>query len=489
MKSSTNIKVSMVIVVLIVSSVLTYADNDYLAGTRGEGIGFAYSALADEPTGALYNPSGAAFIKGWQAQMQYQNPTDYGLSVIEESAYGGLAGFNYYHESLGNIVLNSHQFGSFSEPTSITTLSSLNLSYARLINEQWAAGAGFKYMMESNFSDRSVFDLDLGLTWRPMAKISLAAVGENLLKAELTPAIAGFSQHLSRKFRLAGAYHYPKENFSASLIAGWQLEQAGEIETNNTSLFNAGTELWFGTHSDVSLGLRGGYTYGKSTVYIAELDYNRWSGGASINFDFHGRDLRIDYAIRSFPFESTEDLVVDHSLSFTYGWGGIPDYYGQHMEDTYDLTRYEKEQTWQAPVVTGEESFSEMGSGQTFSGRDVSPKKKGYARLNLETEATQLITGSKPRLVFYLRPDGLLKLSGWKLYIFTAKMKDWQEDAVDDFAVHVIEGKGITPLTVIWNGQLANGSFIKPGKYYFVVVGDDSYGEKYMSKWSKFKIE
>jgi len=489
MKSSINFKIGLAILGLMISCVIVNADSDYQVGTRGEGIGFAFSVLADEPSGALYNPSGAAFIRGWQAQVQYQNPSDYGLSMIEETPYGGLAGFNYYQEGFGNIVLNSHQFGSYSDPTSVTTLSSVNLSFARLIDEKWAAGAGFKYMMETNFGERSVFDLDLGLTWRPTAKIAFAAVGENLFKAELTPSIEGYPQHLSRKFRLAGAYHYPKQNFSASLLAGWQLEQAGEIETNNTSLFNAGTELWFGTHNDISLGLRGGYTYGKQTAYAAELDYSRWSAGTSVNFDLQGRDLRVDYAIRSFPYENSEDFLVDHSLSFTYGWGGVPDYYGQHREDTYDLTKYEKEQTWQAPVVTGDDSFSEMGSGQTFSGQDVAPKKKGYARLNIKTEATQLISGTSPRLIFYLRPDGLIKLSSWKLYVFAAKLKNWQENAVDDFAVHVIEGKGITPLTVIWNGQLDTGAYVKPGKYYFIVVGEDNYGEKYMSKWKKFKIE
>jgi len=486
-----NIKMPVLLTMLAITLLCpaVNADNDYMTGTRGEGIGFSYSALAEEPTGALYNPAGPAFIKGWQAQFQFQRPTEYGLSVLNESPYGGLMGANYYHEKLGNIVLNAHQFGSFTDPTSLTTVSSVNLSYARLINEQWAAGAGFKYMFESNFGDRSVYDLDMGLTWRPTMQASLALVGENLLKSELTPEITGFPQHLSRKFRLAGAYHTPLKNASGSFLAGWQLEQAGEIETNNTSLFNLGTEWWLNTQGTASFGVRGGYTFGKTTAYSSEEDYARWSAGLSVNFNVQGRDFRIDYAVRSYPYESTEDLAADHFVSFCYGWGGVPDYYSEQKDDTYDLAKYRQEQTWKTPTIARQIARPEQVE-QPDSPNEVSrAKSPDFDKLNLVLDATQLSSAGNPKIVFYLRPDGFLKINSWKLYIFSAKLKKWQDDAVDDFALHIIDGKGVTPLNIVWNGQQANGEMVMPGKYYFVVIGQDNYGQRYMSKWQKFKVE
>jgi len=484
-----NMPALMAMLAIILLCAAVNADNDYMTGTRGEGIGFSYSALAEEPTGAFYNPAGPAFIKGWQAQFQFQRPTEYGLSVLNESPYGGLMGANYYHEKLGNIVLNAHQFGSFTDPSSMTTVSSVNLSYARLINEQWAAGAGFKYMFESNFSDRSVYDFDMGLTWRPIMKVSLAVVGENLLKGELTPEIAGFPQHLSRKFRLAGAYHTPLANASGSFLAGWQLEQAGEIETSNTSLFNVGTEWWLNTQGKASFGFRGGYTFGKTTLYTSEEDYARWSAGLSVNFNTHGRDFRIDYAVRSYPYESSEDLAADHFVSFCYGWGGVPDYYGEQKDETYDLTKYRKEQSWKTPAM-----IEQIGEPKQVA-NPKSPRETGlvqspdFNKLNLELDATQLAAGGNPRIIFYLRPDGFLKINSWKLYIFAAKLKNWQDNAVDNFALQAISGKGVTPLTVVWNGQLANGNVVEPGKYYFVIIGQDNYGDRYMSDWHKFRVE
>ena len=78
----------------------SYAGFDNTTGARGEGIGFSYSVLAEGPFGALYNPAGPAFVKGWQTQFQYYRPTAYGLPSLTESPYGGLAGLNYFNVAI-----------------------------------------------------------------------------------------------------------------------------------------------------------------------------------------------------------------------------------------------------------------------------------------------------------------------------------------------------------------------------------------------------
>lgn len=554
------------------------AENAY--GARGEGIGFSFGALADEPFGLLYNPAGPAFVRGWQVQAQYLMPSKTGLPGTGESPYGGLLGANYYSENFGNIAFNAHQLGSFKEQTAITTTTDVSLGYSRLFNEKIAAGMAFKYIFETNIRERSAFDLDLGFTWRPGYNVSVAAVGENLLRSKMSPDRPPITQHLSRKFRLAGAYFVPMTNNQGALLAGWQFAQAGETETTNNSLFNFGSEWWIGTNNSVTFGFRGGYTFGKSTVVDYQADYAGWNAGLSLNFDLHGRDLRLDYTFRGFPYETDESLSGDHFVSLIYGWGGVPDYHGQVKTDNYDLSKYNTQQIWrpaeaktpaiqpsppaaaatpavqpspqpapssppaQSPPSTNQvtpaaqpptstEQITPTTQPQPVIGqvtpvappppptaqvtpayqpppptaqvtpayqppppaappkqeRAVEPAPPTFLPMNLELDVTQLNTGRENRIVFYLRPQNLIKLNIWKLYIFAAKLKDWTDKGADSFSLHTIDGKGIPPLSVIWNGLLSDRRPIKPGKYYFVVLGEDMYGERYMSDWHKFKIE
>ena len=559
---------ALALIVACLSSLTLFADNAYLVGTRGEGIGFAFSALADEPFGAFYNPSATAFLRGTQFQAGFQRPASFGLSALDESPYGGIAGVNYYNEHYGSIVFNTEHLGSFSDPSGMVSSTSFDLGYARLLNEQWAVGTGLKYSFESNFEKRSVFDLDLGITWRPVVNLSVAAVGKNLLKAKLTPETPGFPEHLSRQVSLAAAYNIGVIGYSGSFLAGWQLSQAGELETKNTSLFNMGTEWWLGTASDISLGLRGGYTFGKSTVAETDQDYGSWSAGLSLNFNMSGRDLRIDYSIRSYPFDTGETLTADNFFSITYGWGGVPNYYSEKSDTKYDLSKYQQAQAWQEPVIAeapAKETQPEvMGPPAETMPREAAPQERQlitmpqaepepalaekdiqpvqppiatepaqpvapmtaqepalaendnepvqppmaiepaqpvtpmtaqepaqitFEKLNLDMSVTQLSTGITNRIIFYLKPEGLINISAWKLYVLHSKLKHWNDDTANSQALALIDGKGLTPLNIVWDGELLQGGTIQKGKYYFVIIAQDSYGNRYMSDWDKFSIK
>jgi hypothetical protein len=561
-----------------------YAGVDNAAGARGEGIGFSFTALADEPFGILYNPAGPAFTRGWQTQLQYYMPSQYGLPGSDESPYGGLFGVNYHDKKLGNVAFAAHQLGSFSDPTDITTTSTANLSYSRLLNNHFAVGAGAKYLFETNGGKRKAFDLDIGVSWRSPYNIALAAVGENLLASKLTPDLPSYSEYLSRKFRMTGAYIIPLTEHMGLFSAGWQMEQTKWESSHNTSLFNFGSEWWIGTNSSISLGIRAGYTFGKATVADIETDYNRWNAGLSLNFDIHGRDLRLDYAIRSYPFESNETLTADNLLSIVYGWGGIPDYRQQKASDKYDFTSYQvrepihqpvepvpaptieepisqpaalpeqpavepapvveitpsieqepvvelapadepmpetepapiveptpivepipiaepakdEPQLAQIPAIVPQPEIEEIETTPEAIEPPAPPPAKAttpapepisFMKLKVETDFTQLNVGTGNRLIFYLRPEGIVNLTAWKLYVFNAKLKDWSNEGADLYAIHKIEGKGIPPLNVVWNGILKNGHFIDSGKYFYVVIGVDKYGQYYQSDWHKFNLK
>lgn len=222
---------------------ISTADSDYQVGTRGEAIGFAFSVLADEPFGALYNPAGPAFSQGLQVQIGYQMPTEYGISSIDESPYGAMMGVNYSTPSMGTISFNTHRYGSFSDPSFVTTTNAINLSYAHPIGRSLSAGLGIKYLFESDFEKRNAVDFDLGVKYKATENLAFAGVLENAARAEFNSDLA--SSHLYRKARVAAAYHLELDQHIGSFMIGTQFSQNEGDDVEFTNLINIGTEWWF----------------------------------------------------------------------------------------------------------------------------------------------------------------------------------------------------------------------------------------------------
>lgn len=493
---------------LALSSVC-FAGIDNQIGARGQGIGLSFSVLADEPFGALFNPAGIAFTKGWQTQLQYARPTRYGFTIREESPYYGLVGANYHFGKLGNVSFNFNQVGSTSNPTTVTTTSAAALSYARMLTPALSGGASIKYLFETNFGERKVFDMDLGIIFHPDANYAFAAVAENVLNAKYTPDWNNATQHLDRNFRLSGGYFVPLNNVSGAFLAGWQMNQAGEIRTVSTSLVNFGTEWWFGTNSNIALGVRGGYTTGQALLNERKEDYSRMHAGLSLDFNMAGRDLRIDYAFRNYPFEGNDDLNADHTFALSYGFGGVPSY-GKQRKHNSEQTASQApmkvsplpppaESQKQpivpvtvAPVTPPIEQAVPVVTPPATPTADMPayqrPETGEYLKLSLNLDVSDISMGEDRRIIFYMRPVKVVKLTSWKLFIFKARLKDWSEEKAQAFSLHEIEGKGIPPINVIWNGLLNDGMMVPSGKYYFVLTGEDKFGQRYLSEWCKFTI-
>jgi hypothetical protein len=494
----------------LVFSTACFAGIDNTIGARGEGLGFSFSVLADEPFGALYNPAGTAFINGWQTQMQFVRPTRYGFSQPTESPYMGLAGVNYRFRGLGNVALDINQIGSTSSPTTITTTTAIILSYARLLRRDLAVGANTKYLLETNFGKRKVYDMDLGASYRPEANFAFAAAGENLLKAKYAPDWQGITEHLDRKMRLTAGYFVPLNNTLGTILAGWQMTQAGESKTINTSLVNVGSEWWFATNSNISLAIRGGYTIGQATLAETRADYNRFHAGFSLNFNLAGRDLRLDYGFRSYPFKGNGEMNADHSIAVSYGFGGVPGYGKKHIKSEPVQVRHEeiKPEPPQSEAVPAPAESQKQPipppTAQVEQAPPVQPPVEAptvkmpaynqpagtgeYLKLAYGLDVSDISIGDERRIVFYLRPTKVVKLTTWKLFIFKAKLKDWNEEKAQAFSLHRIEAKGIPPINVIWNGLLNDGMMVPSGKYFFIMTGADKFGRKYLSDWCKFTI-
>lgn len=82
-----------------------------------------------------------------------------------------------------------------------------------------------------------------------------------------------------------------------------------------------------------------------------------------------------------------------------------------------------------------------------------------------------------------------MKTTSWKLYIFKAKIKSWTPEDVDRWALNVIEGKGVPPINIIWNGTNAEGQNLPKGKYYYLLTAVDVKGDSYATAWYNFKLE
>jgi hypothetical protein len=503
----------LILTIALALSAACYAGIDNQIGARGQGIGLSFSALADEPFGALFNPAGIAFSQGWQTQIQYSRPTRYGFTIEEESPYYGMVGANYRLNRIGNLAFNFNQVGSTSNPTTVTTTSAASLSYARLLMPTLSGGASIKYMFETNFSERKAVDFDLGVSYRPDANYTVSAAAENILNSKYTPDWHNTTQHMDRNYRVSGGYFIPLNNITGAVLAGWQMTQGGEAKTISTSLMNFGTEWWIGTNSNFAIGVRGGYTTGQAVLNEQKEDYSRLHAGLSLDFNVAGRDMRLDYGFRTYPFEGNDEMNADHTFALSYGFGGVPDYGKKRNNEAKQVAHHEQtkvsplppppaeSQTQPvapvtiAPVTPPVEQVApvtpQVNVPATPTGSMPAyqrPETGEYLKLSLNLDVSDISMGEDRRIIFYLRPVKIVKLTSWKLFIFKARLKDWSEEKAQAFSLHEIEGKGIPPINVIWNGVLNDGMMVPSGKYYFVLSGEDKFGQKYLSDWCKFGI-
>ena len=108
---------------------------------------------------------------------------------------------------------------------------------------------------------------------------------------------------------------------------------------------------------------------------------------------------------------------------------------------------------------------------------------------NVEIEASDLSSLDLKRIVFNIRPQQIIKSTRWTLYIFNAKVKTWSESEVNRWALKAINGKGVPPLNVIWDGTDSKGKPVARGKYYCLMTATDIDGQQYASDWYNLKLK
>jgi hypothetical protein len=463
---------------------------DFQSGARGGGMGFSYFVLADDPAGALYNPSALAFIRGWQTQFMYEKMNSYDYKIVTEKPYFGQFGITYYSPGIGTFAFNSLQSGSFAKETAIPTVNHVAISYGREISPYWSVGGSAKYLSEMAFGERSAFDMDLSVSLRTNYDIAASLALENITRATFSPTYHNTEEHLPRRARLGAGYFLTEsQNFQAAFLLAGQLEESGIGQKTTTSLFNFGTEWWFMQYRQLSFGARTGYTFGQAMRNNAKSDYSGPTFGLSLNHKIGINDIRLDYAWQAFPFTTADGSnPANHYLSLTIGWGGVPTYPSNVREGQAPIPykAVEKKEA-EKPQIFKTQKIEDVEAPKVDKDTDF---QVGDVRmLNVEMEVSDISSMDLKRVVFYVRPQQVVKTTSWRLYIFKAKIKTWSDDEANRWALRIIEGKGVPPINIIWDGLDSKGELISTGKYYFLMTAIDIKGDHYATDWFNFKLE
>jgi hypothetical protein len=440
--------------------------------------------LGDDPSGALYNPAALGFTEGWQSQFMYNKRNNYGYLSADEDPYSGLIGAVFHKPEWGSFAFNSMQSGSVNDVSAIPTINHFAFSFGREFWPGLSMGTSVKYLDEFGYSDRSAFDFDFGITYRTTANIILAASAENIAHSKLTPAYMGIAERLPRRERIGGAYTLESDNFQAAFLLAGQLEQSGITQNHTTFLTNIGTEWWFNQYGQISFGARMGYSVGEGVIYDFKNDYNSFSAGISLNYKVGTNDIRLDYGLETFPYETADGSApLNHYMAFNFGWGGVPSYHRSDSPVEYIENKpMEKNEPIPAQPVDDEEIPQTI---ENDIDRDTEFDLSKYERYDVDTEVADISSMDTKRIVFYLRPQTIINTNSWKLYVFKAKIKKWSAQEIDRWALKIIEGKGIPPINLVWDGI----SMLPSGKYYFILTAVDQQGRNFATGWNKFNLE
>lgn len=594
--------ITVAVMVLLMGTMASGAD--FLANARGGGMGFSYFLLGDDPSGALFNPSALGYVYGWQAQLMYENVSDYDYRIVSEKPYYGHFGFTYYKPEAGTFALNSLQSGSFSELTNIPTQNHLAVSYGRKLAPNWATGATVKFVKENGFGKRSAFDFDLGFSFRSPQGFAAAAAFENIIRSALTPEYLGVKEYLPRRGRLGAGYFLTRANFQGAFLAAGQFQEYQVTEKLATSLVNLGTEWWFYQTSPMSFGARTGYTFGQAVRDNLKSDYSGPTAGISLNFKVGFNNLRLDYAWQMYPFKADNGTAPgSHFVAFTFGWGGVPSYpshaqgsplvaekskpspkqqvaqvtkpapkqseqmqqpipqkvevpkqpppnqiaqvtkpapkqgdqvqqivpqkveapkqpppnqVAQVTNPSSKQAEQVKQQTPQKaekakepppnqvaqvtkplpqqaqPIPPPAQIFKEPAKDEAelpLKDKDTDFGKIEFLKYNVAMEVNAISSLDFKRIIFYARAQQLVKTVTWRLYIFKAKIKSWTEEEANRWALATIEGRGVPPGNIVWNGIGSDGQYVPAGKYYYILTAVDAKGQNYATEWFSFKLE
>jgi hypothetical protein len=181
----------------LASPLRAHASDADFVGVRALGMGGALRAAATGDAAPMLNPSGAAMVKAYAVEAAYQHLRPGGGHTLHASVVDGTSAYN-----IGAGLYYS--FTTASQAGVATKTHDAGLSLSAPLGERVFLGATGRYLWDkwsrSDTGDVSHrgFTLDTGLTVRLAQRLSLAAVGYNLMRLD--------SQRAPRMFGAGAAF-------------------------------------------------------------------------------------------------------------------------------------------------------------------------------------------------------------------------------------------------------------------------------------------
>jgi len=311
---------------IILTAGLGFSYDNLGTSAKAVGMGNAFVAIADDPSGVFYNPAGLARLKGVQFSVMYDRGSVYGYT-LDEKPYVGFGSLVYpLSSNKGVLAFSGSRKASWNSQSQIVGHNILSVSYARSLGLASSFGLNAKVLSNSNVDKKSGFEVDLGFLFPISDRFSFGIAGENLLGTDMTPdtgVVYASPQtptlfNFARRVYKAGmAVLLPTGNNSTRIAYDVIVKDKKNFTTSTPYLNSLGVEQSLNLLPGSSFYLRAGYTFGKDY----NQDYKQWAWGLSYKFMASANSVQIDYSYQSYPFQTSTSLVGDHRIGLTIGFG------------------------------------------------------------------------------------------------------------------------------------------------------------------------
>ena len=334
-----------VLIVIFVSFSMLFAEfgNNLQTGVRQQGMGNAFTGLADDGEAVYFNHAGLINLRNIEGIVMYSNLLN-GLDMHDDmSANVSYLGYaQNLGDKIGSIGIRWFYSGQTQGDYYDASENNIMIAYGRTLMdifsldksdylENLSVGLGFKMLGwgfydnpsmgylgdESEFTSWNMA-MEFSLYYKMNNKFSFGFIIKdfvNVKLAETEEVDSDYSDPID--LRVGGAWKYNPKNSMDVVVLDFSME-------NEESTINIGSERVFELKFDDATDLifaRGGSQIGFDGYYSLNLGfgYQLVDMGEKLNFNLPF-DLRFDYALKV-SFGEVEETPMNHSMQLSFFMG------------------------------------------------------------------------------------------------------------------------------------------------------------------------
>ena len=268
---------------------------------RAAGMGYAFTAVADDINTVFWNPGGLTRIENFEYTFTYTrwfvNSNLYSAAVARRTDFGAfaLSMISFVPESFEETTVFAAQgTGRIMKPGSMA----IGLAYAHQLTDKFAFGVTFRYIQEDLVLNKShSYDVNIGSTFQTGFRSTRFSMSLRNLGPDVRMDTNRY--RLPLDFTLGSAMEVYGD-IGDPLYATLALDYLYNIEREDR--YHMGAEVWISN----MLALRSGYRW----KYYMDKGF---TAGFGVKYPFSdGKDIRIDFAYTQSGrlFESPLRLTV-----------------------------------------------------------------------------------------------------------------------------------------------------------------------------------